>query len=850
MPTFRNFRWFLPPVLAGLLMLAAVMSTQASAAGSYGELLRFNGVGTGATKGHKFDLEEEVHSFGVDPSDDNSIFVGDEKSEASEETFRLQKYTSAGAFQGEAVLKPGGTHLPTGVSYVEDLDGVAVDPANEIVYLLVTYARSNNDAIDFSKEVAGAIYAFSTKPNGSHELVPAKDANQTTGLLTSIEALKANSETQGQALLEPSGITVDPKTHEAMVLGEVDKGSSEGMHVALDRVSEAGALISTYVDPERFEGSKEPDSPVVSQNGTVFFEDDDEVEQIPASFAAAPKAIYHIEEPESLVEGLFREELIEFGENAEESRFGGGLAIISEGGAGEGRLIADAEVHEVSEAGVFGLLSYTALALHYTEEAGEKVKVAEIGWTGGQPGEEGTAGSCAIGFRESYPQVAGATGNQTFVLSPASGEVIEFGPTGEHCATAKAATSGLEATIHGTKVTDVNTTTPVVMSAKIVGANVLSVEWEFESGTKETTSTQSGSPLEVEQTQIAEVAHKFTVAGKVTVKAVIHTDDLETPTIAVSTTLTVEPPSGGPVVKTQPTNQVAVEGESATYKAAASGEPTPTVQWEQSIDHGTTWTDVGAGTSGGTTDTLTVTSTTISESENEYRATFTNVVSTAQTSVATLTVETKKAHEEKVAAEKKKAEEEAAAAAAKKKAEEEATAAAAAKKKAEEEATAAAAAKKTAEEEAAAAAAAKKKAEEEAAQHQVLPFKEGSPTATVAGTSLTVSASGAVTVKVSCAAGVKTCTGTVTLRTLGAVKASASSLAAQAKASVLTLATGSFTVSGGQAKAITLHLSAKARQLLAHSHSLRSRATIVAHNTEGASQTTTATVTLRAAKKK
>jgi immunoglobulin I-set domain protein len=846
MPTFRNFRWILPPVLAGLLLLAAA-STQAWAAGSYGELLRFNGVGTGALKGHKFDLEEEVHAFGVDPSEGNSIFVGDEKSEASEEEFRLQKYTSAGAFQGEALLKPGGSKLPTGISYVEDLDGVAVDPANEIVYLLVTYARSNNDAIDFSKEVAGAIYAFSTKPNGSNALVPAKDANQTTGLLASIETLKANSETQGQALLEPSGITVDPKTHEVMVLGEVDKGSSEGMHVALDRVSEAGALISTYVDPERYEGIKEPDSPVVSQNGTVFFEDDDEIEQIPAGFTSAPKAIYHIEEPEGFVEGLFKEELIEFGENAEESHFGGGLAIISEGGADEGRLIADAEVHEVSESGAYGDLSYTALALHYLEE-GEKVKVAEIGWTGGQPGEEGTAGSCAIGFRESYPQVAGATGNQSFVLSPASGEVIEFGPSGEHCATAKAATSGLEATIHGIKVVDVNTTTPVVMSAKIVGANVLSVEWEFEGGAKETTTTQSGSVLEVEQTQIAEVTHKFTVAGKVTVKATIHTDDLATPTIPVSTTLTVEPPSGAPVVKPQPASQVVVEGENATFKTGATGEPTPTVQWEQSVDHGTTWADVAAGTTGGTTDTLTVTSTTISENENEYRATFTNVVGTTTSAVATLTVETKKAHEEKLAEEKRKEEE----AAAKKRVEEEA---AAAKKRAEEEA---AGSKKRAEEEAAAAAnkraqeeaAAKKKAEEEAASHQVLNFKEGSPTATVAGTSLTVSASGAVTVKVSCAAGVKTCTGTVTLRTLGAVSARVASGAAEAKASVLTLASGSFSLTGGQAKAITLHLSAKARKLLAHSHSLRAKATIVAHNAEGASHTTLATVTLRAAKKK
>jgi hypothetical protein len=47
-----------------------------------------------------------------------------------------------------------------------------------------------------------------------------------------------------------------------------------------------------------------------------------------------------------------------------------------------------------------------------------------------------------------------------------------------------------------------------------------------------------------------------------------------------------------------------------------------------------------------------------------------------------------------------------------------------------------------------------------------------------------------------------------------------------------------------------LHLSAKARSLLARSHVLRARATVLAHDPAGASHTAVVTVTLKLAKKK
>jgi hypothetical protein len=136
----------------------------------------------------------------------------------------------------------------------------------------------------------------------------------------------------------------------------------------------------------------------------------------------------------------------------------------------------------------------------------------------------------------------------------------------------------------------------------------------------------------------------------------------------------------------------------------------------------------------------------------------------------------------------------------------------------------------------------------------VLPSQEHEtppvPDAKLASTSLGVSLSGTVGVRVSCPTGESSCAGTITLRTLSAVSASVTDQQSKKrKAAVLTLASGSFTVAGGQVRAVTLHLSARARTLLTRTHHvLRVRATIVAHDPAGATQTTQTIVTLRVRK--
>ena len=122
------------------------------------------------------------------------------------------------------------------------------------------------------------------------------------------------------------------------------------------------------------------------------------------------------------------------------------------------------------------------------------------------------------------------------------------------------------------------------------------------------------------------------------------------------------------------------------------------------------------------------------------------------------------------------------------------------------------------------------------------------PIVTLSGSATSVAPSGAFTLKLSCPGGETTCSGSVLLKTLTAV--AASSAHAGRKKAILTLASASFSIAGGKLKAISLHLTSKAKSLLAKLHTVRAKLTIVAHDTQGGAHTTTAIVTLKAVKKK
>jgi hypothetical protein len=88
-----------------------------------------------------------------------------------------------------------------------------------------------------------------------------------------------------------------------------------------------------------------------------------------------------------------------------------------------------------------------------------------------------------------------------------------------------------------------------------------------------------------------------------------------------------------PQITTQPSDTTVSAGADATFTAAASGSPAPTVAW-QSSSNGTTWTAVA----GATSTTLTVSATTVAQSGTQYRAVFTNSAGTVESNAATLTV--------------------------------------------------------------------------------------------------------------------------------------------------------------------------------------------------------------------
>jgi hypothetical protein len=163
---------------------------------------------------------------------------------------------------------------------------------------------------------------------------------------------------------------------------------------------------------------------------------------------------------------------------------------------------------------------------------------------------------------------------------------------------------------------------PVTFSAAASGTPAPSVRWQVsvDGGstwldTSLTTPTFSGMPTSFVNGW--EFRAVFTnLAGSATTTAA---------------TLTVLPDIA-PVVTTDPLNQSVAPGGTATFSAAASGAPTPTVRWQVSINDGETWIDTSL-----TTPTISGMPTSYLNGW-EFRAVFTNGGGSAVTTAATLTV--------------------------------------------------------------------------------------------------------------------------------------------------------------------------------------------------------------------
>lgn len=104
--------------------------------------------------------------------------------------------------------------------------------------------------------------------------------------------------------------------------------------------------------------------------------------------------------------------------------------------------------------------------------------------------------------------------------------------------------------------------------------------------------------------------------------------------------LTVTPVVIAPAVTTDPSNQSVLEGDSATFTVAGTGQPAPTIQWQQRAAGATSaeegWSDVA----GATSNSHTALSLTTAQSGTQFRAVLRNSAGTAASLPATVTVTT------------------------------------------------------------------------------------------------------------------------------------------------------------------------------------------------------------------
>ncbi len=160
----------------------------------------------------------------------------------------------------------------------------------------------------------------------------------------------------------------------------------------------------------------------------------------------------------------------------------------------------------------------------------------------------------------------------------------------------------------------------------INGSPTPTVQWQVSTDGGSTWTNLSGAvstTLTVSSVQISQNGYEY--------HAVL-TNSLGTVT-SPAASLTVQV---APIVKINPSNQTVTAYQTATFTAAASGNPAPSVQWQVSTDGGGSFSNI----SGATSTTLTLTGVTPAMSGYKYQAVFSNSAGSAVSSPVTLTVDT------------------------------------------------------------------------------------------------------------------------------------------------------------------------------------------------------------------
>jgi hypothetical protein len=842
------------------LLLAAACGPASASTDSYGELTRFGLPGHDGTDGF---LNEEGRTLllGVDPSD-NSAYVLDEPSVETENLlergktevtdtrhFRIQKFTASGGtysfdasrkFDETTTRPPGRSPFFAESTEADSLavEGIAVDPGLGRLYVLAVDWRQYERKVDklsrvgssskLRLPVASTLYAFSTAPSsGKLEPAPGTKAapEKGEGVLAGPTELKAQSDEPGAALLEPSGISVDPATHEVIILAHVDEAGAEADditssndHFVLQRITSKGELAARYTDGKSFGGpdffAKEaspegrPHSPVLSgpPEGPLhaFLAYKGTVVQLPSDFASkeAPRRIFAAPPEEKTLEAGINGAREQFAPDHEaspenEGETVGGVLSASPAGtlyAGTKAWVAG------PEHGPFGAV----LAL-----GGGDGSV--LGWIGAQrvraraERKEPEPYKCVIAplnYEPIAPVAAGSEG-RVFVLAlaylwvvqledeeneppftefelypesfgtPSAPALIEFGPGGGGC---PAATStALAAKIKGSEVTEARAGEAVTFSAALSNGNALEeVDWDFGDGTVETLPTR--------ELPNVEAVHTFTLGGAHTVRATIHTDNLATPTITAETTLTVAEGAALPPRALASGPLTAFVGETVEFDGSASSDPSgpnQIAEYHWSFGDGAQASSALPAVShvysspGAYTVSLTVT--------NKQGVTSAPDVLPQPVVVVREPPSSGGVEGSSVS---------------------------------------------------------RSQGGGGGERRQPPPGSSNvAPDAKLASNSLSVSRAGTVKLRMSCPAGVTLCAGTVKLRSIGAASAR--------HGVAVTLASGRFAIPGGGVRAVSLRLTAHAHVLLKHRHKLAALAVIHTHDPTGAQYLRQTVVTLR-----
>lgn len=826
-----NLQHLRRPMLLLTSVVAMLGAGVATASAEYGEV----GSPINLTSDVNLKSNGLPYVFGRDPSD-GSFYVGDEIEESGKLSYRIQKFSPSGTVLAEVKLMTNSKDADTAGTQArrnQALEGIAVDPGAKRVYVLLNSQRQFEEAeaeevLDPEAEAGEYLYAFSTEVNnGNEELEPASAPNIKPGGVLAV--LGVNSKAEKVPLLQPHGIAVDPANGDVVIVGQQDEmtvaerkagggaGEPEPQYrrAAVQLVESDGKLGPRYVDHTNCLGEgngiggepaceailateQEPFSPVVSLKGRIYVELENEVWEMPAGGSLlaepAPGLKEYGVEPKRLFtltasELAGEQTLLQFPLSSENPaiRTDGGSTALVETSATARRLYVMAGI-----SGAPGVL-----ALGYEEETdGSAKEVEELGFVGG--GSE-TAGATQCDLPEFFNQgrLLAAEGENLFVFEahvtaiehPKGAALFQFGPTGAGCPHAKA--PELTVKVKNTEGKEVEVSPiPVgstgILAAGVEGANAIGAEWKF----KNLTTSEETTATSGYQFQATGIEHKFEHPGEYEITETIQTDDLASPTLTLTKQITV---AAQPLTVQFSLPATVTLGKSAKFEASVSDPQEPGTAHLKYV-----WEFGDGSRHEGETTSKQFSELHIYGGEGQKSVTLKVTDSQGANGEATHILTVKP--EEK----------------------------------------------------------SKEEPKEQPKESPPSPGPggggsappPGNPEAKLATTSLSVNPGGAVTLDVSCPAGESSCSGTVTLRTMSAVAATVARGGKHKHKAILTLASGSFTVAGGQAQLVTLHLSAQARALLVKAHVLRVRATLVADDPTGATRTTQTIVTLHAVRGK